>query len=111
MKTHLGQMMEKQRLKDMHNKISALASSYLVLIKEGNKDQAEEAREKAKSEFHKIGPEMAKLANQVKGNAPALVETFLSAVEGIFLSGKTGVDPAKMNAFHQANAAFEKEFP
>ena len=100
--------LEKQQLRDCFKKLFGQVGSYLVLIEEGSMHQAVHARNIAKSDFHKIGPEMKKMAFQAGEKFPLLIEQFLAAVEGVVLSATGNVDAATIKEFNAASRALEK---
>jgi hypothetical protein len=102
--------LEKQQLKDWHQKLSALVGSYLVLIEEGKAAQAESARDQSKSAFHKFGPEMKKSAFALGEKFPELVGQYLESVEAINLSSTSFIDAGKIKDFFEASLRLEKMF-
>jgi hypothetical protein len=75
--------LEKQMLSDFSHRISLHVGNFLVLTEEGDPTQIALAHQKAKSEFLKFGPEMYKLANQMGGVFPNIVEDFLLSIDAV----------------------------
>lgn len=74
---------EKQMLSDLEKRINLNLGNYLVLTEEGDPTQIALAQQKAKSEFHKFGPEMHRIAQKVGGRIPDVVSTYLESVDSV----------------------------
>lgn len=94
--------LQKQQLKDLERQISMEVSAYLVLIEEGTLEQADLARQRAKSHFLKYGDELQKLASSMGGKYGKLAEEYLSSVDEIIHTPFSLVDPAKTAAYFRA---------
>jgi hypothetical protein len=86
------QMLQKQLLGDLERRISMNLGSFLVLTEEGDPTQIALAHQKAKSEFRKFGPEMAKIANVIGGDLPNVVHEYLDSVDILLHSNLAWLD-------------------
>lgn len=76
-------LMAKQMLNDLKQRISLNVGNFLVLSEEGDPGQIALAHQKAKSEFLKFGPEMHKIAVHLEGNLVQFVDEYLESVDSI----------------------------
>jgi hypothetical protein len=74
-------VLEKQMIVDLEKRISLNVGNFLVLTEEGDPTQIALAHQKAKSEFIKFGPEMARIAQRLGGEVSYVVAEFLDSVD------------------------------
>jgi hypothetical protein len=72
---------EMEQIEKIEQRISLHVDSFLVLSEEGDPTQIALAFQRAKSEFLKGGPEMHRLAVQIGGDLPTIVDDFLESVD------------------------------
>ncbi len=101
--------LNKQALRDLEHKISREVSSLILLIEEGNPQQIEAAKGKAKSDYMKHSDEMQKLAQQMGDRYSKAVRDFLDSVDVIVHSSSAWVDEAKVRNCYNMTQKLEKE--
>ena len=99
--------LEKQKLRDLENKINLEVGSFLVLIEEGTAEQADMAKIRAKSEYLKHGDEMQKLAFKLGDGFPESVDDYLDSVDAIVHSSLSWVDEATTTHYYKATKHLE----
>jgi hypothetical protein len=102
-------LVEKQQLGDLEHLISMNVGNFLVLLEEGNPDQIDQAKLKARNDLIKFGIEMQKLAEKIGGNCPVAVDKFLQSVDEILHSAAGWIDEAKIARCFSATQKLEKE--
>ena len=91
--------LDKQKMRDLENKINLEVGSFLVLIEEGTEEQADLAKIRAKSEYLKFGPEMQKLAFKLGSRFPEAVDDYLDSIDAIVHSSLSWVDESTVAAY------------
>lgn len=91
--------LEKQMLVDLEKLISLNVGQYLVLTEEGDPTQIALAHQRAKNEFNKFAPEMAKIAAHLNGEISYFVADFLDSVD-IVLHNELLDDDKISRCFH-----------
>jgi len=76
-------LIDRQRLNDLEQRISMNVGNFLVLSEEGSPAQIALAHQKAKSEFLKCGPEMHRIAVHLGGSLVQFVDEFLESVDSV----------------------------
>jgi len=104
-----GLKIQKQQLYDWQHKLSGDIGSLIVFIEEGQKDQVEQARIKAKSNFHKFAPEMQKLASGMGEKFAKAVREYLDSIDTIIHSEPGWLDDEKIKHCYTATEKLEKE--
>ncbi|MCI0382532.1 MAG: hypothetical protein L0207_05740 [Chlamydiae bacterium] len=99
---------KKQELWDIEHLISADLGTFFLMNEEGQTNQIETARQKARSDFLKHRSDMQKIAREMGGEFPQVVQRFISSVDEILHSGQW-VDQSKINAFHQISKNLEEQ--
>jgi hypothetical protein len=74
---------EMELLKKYERQISLYVDSYLVLSEEGDPTQIALARQKAKNEFLKYGPEIHRIAAEIGGDLSIFVADFLESIDTV----------------------------
>ncbi|MGE5195885.1 MAG: hypothetical protein ACM3JI_00975 [Anaerolineae bacterium] len=87
-------MTSKQKLEDLEHKINADLGDFLVLNEEGNQEQIDHARHKAKNDLLKFGPDMYKIASEMGGKYPNYVDEYLESIDSILHSPAGWIDNA-----------------
>ena len=106
-KTHHARVVEKQQLVDLEKKLSMDIGQFLVLSEEGNASQTDHARQKARTDLIKYGPDMQKLAQQIGGPFPRYVDNFLDSVDDLLHTAM--IDPAKISLLYHSTQQLEDE--
>jgi hypothetical protein len=101
--------LQKQLLGDLERRISMYVGSFLVLTEEGDPTQIALAHQKAKSEFLKFAPEMAKVANNIGGSLPEIVHEFLDSVDFLLHSNTAWLDEDTISHCFNATQKLESE--
>jgi len=96
----------RQELHDYWHKLNSAMGDYLVLLEQG--ESSGEAHEKAHSTFHKWGPEMRRVANQLGNRTPKIVNDYLDSMESILHSQEAFVDRAKVTMHFEKNQRLQK---
>lgn len=102
-------VMYKQQMEDLEKKISMDLGSFLVLSEEGTSEQTAQARQKARNDLIKFGPDMQKLAEEMGGTYPKTVGDFLDSVEEILHSAVGWIDEAKIAHCYHVTEKLEKQ--
>lgn len=108
-KTAGSKALNKQQLHDLELKLSTDINSYLVLNEEGSAQQAEHARVKAKSDLLKFGPDMKKISQEIGGNLPVAVDSFLSSIDSIVHAHNGFLDEQRISDCYKATENLERE--
>ncbi len=101
--------MQRQILHDLQHKISSHVGSFLVLLKEGNGSQVQEAQSRAKMLLLKIAPEMQHVATLMGDRCAEIVQRYLSLVDRLLHSTPLSLDPALINDCFTLSLQLEKE--
>jgi len=104
-----GLKLQKQQLCDWQHMLSSDIGSIIVLIEEGKKEQVEQARLKAKSDFIKFGPEMQKLASAMGEKFAKAVREYLDSLDSIIHSTPSWMDDEKIKHCYTVTEKLEKE--
>jgi len=107
--THHERVLEKQKLADLEHRISIDMGNFLVLLEEGTPQQIDLAKQKARTDLIKFGPDMQKMAEKIGGKLPSAVEDFLMSVDTILHSASGWVDEAKISNCYNVTQKLEKE--
>ncbi len=101
---------QKQQLSDMEKRISMQIGNFLVLIEEGTPVQISMAKQRARSELLKIGPDMEKTAQSISSKMSMIVREFLDSIDSILHSGtdSSWIDEAKITRCFNATQKLEK---
>lgn len=102
-------LLQKQALKDLEHRMKTSVSSLLLCLEQGNPQQFEVEKLKVRSEFHKHGDEMSKLALDLGQRYTSAVKHFLESVDTIIHTEASWVDQEKVRQCYQATQALEKE--
>ena len=100
---------EKQKIIDLQHRLSASVGDFLVLLNEGNSQQIEHAKAKAKSDFLKYAPEMQHTAESLGGKFYRAVEDFLESIDMILHSAPGWIDEEKIARCYDSTQKLEKE--
>lgn len=100
---------QKQALRDLEHKISSEISSLILQCEEGNEQQIEAAKMKAKSGYLKYCDEMQKIAQRMGDRYTKAVRDFLDSVDIIVHSNSTWIDEAKVRNCYNMTQKLEKE--
>ncbi len=95
-------------MSDAKRRIGIQMGNYLVLLEEGTFEQTALAKQKARSELLKIGPELEKLASELGGKFTACVRDFLDSIDQILYSASNLIDEAKTVRYFHAEQKFAK---
>ncbi len=98
----------RQQMNDEKRRLTMHIGNYLVLLEEGTPEQISLAKQKARSELLKLGPEMEKLAADMGEKYSVLLREFLDSTEGILYSATGWIDEAKITLYFNAEQKFEK---
>lgn len=98
----------RQQMSDEKRRISMHIGNFLVLLEEGTPEQAALAKQKARSELLKIGPELEKLAGDMGEKYSLLIRDFLDSIDGILYSAAGWIDAAKITNYFSAEQKLEK---
>lgn len=98
----------RQQIKDAKRRISIYLGNYLVLLEEGTQQQIALAKQKAKNEVLKIGPELEKLGQSLGEKYALLVHSFLDSIDSILYESAKWIDEAKTTAYFSAEQKLEK---
>lgn len=99
---------QKQQLLDLQRQITQDIGSLIVLIEEGNQEQIIAAKNKAKSDFLKHGPELRQVAQELGGRFPKKAEEFLKSVDDIVHSALNAIDESVVKEYFDSNIRLEK---
>lgn len=99
----------KQSLRDLEHKISSEVSGLVLLCEEGNQNQIEAAKQKAKSGYLKYGDEMQKIAQELGARYTRAVRDFLDSVDIIVHSDSHWIDEAKVRHCYTMTEKLTKE--
>lgn len=99
----------KQALRDLEHKISSEVSNLVLLCEEGNQNQIETARQKAKSGYLKYSDEMQKIAQELGNRYTKAVREFLNSVDIIVHSDSQWIDEAKVRHCYTMTEKLTKE--
>jgi hypothetical protein len=99
---------EKQKLSDLHRRMSMNVGALLVLFEEGNPQQIAMAGQKAKMDLLKYGPEMLKLSQTMGGTYARVVENYLHSIDNIVHSAAGWVDEAKITHCYHMTQEIER---
>jgi hypothetical protein len=99
----------KQELHDLEHQLSREINSLLLLFKEGNAEQIENAKLKAKSDLLKHSEEMQKVAQHLGDRFTRAVRDFLDSADLIVHSESKWIDEAKVRRCYLAIQTLEKE--
>jgi hypothetical protein len=102
-------MIERQQLSDLGHQMNMDLGHFLVLLEEGTSEQIDEAKQKAKNNLIKFGPDMQKLAEHIGGTCPSVVEHFLDSIDIVLHSAAGWVDEAMISHCYNAAQKLEKE--
>jgi hypothetical protein len=108
LKPHRGQDLLLQQMADTKRRIGIHMGNYLVLLEEGTFEQMAIAKQKARSELLKMGPELEKLALELGGKFTACVRDFLDSVDQILYSASNLIDQAKTVRYFHAEQKLAK---
>ena len=97
-----------QEFKDLVRRIDAEVGGFLVLVKEGNWQQAEQAQIKAKTALLKYGQDLRKLATHLGNPVAESANKFLNAADQLVHSRVQWVDPASISRYREANELIHK---
>ncbi len=98
-----------QELKDLEHKISSDIGDYIILIAEGTKEQIELAKQKARSDFLKFGPDMQKIAETMGVPMAKYVETYLGSINAILHASTDWIDEATIAECFQATKRLDEK--
>jgi len=98
----------RQQMIDEKRRISMHIGNFLVLLEEGTAEQAALAKQKARSEIHKVGPELEKIAAEYGDKYVDLVADFIDAAEGIIYSASEWIDQAIITRYFSSEQKLEK---
>lgn len=104
-----SKVLNKQQLHDLELKLSTDINSFLVLNEEGSATQAEHAKQKAKSDLLKFGPDMKKISQEIGGNLPQAVDSFLNSIDIIVHAHAGFLDEQKISECYRATEMLERE--
>jgi hypothetical protein len=79
-----------------------------VLLEEGTPRQIDMSKSKAKTTLIKFAPEMFKLADELGGQFPKVVEDYLYSIDDIVHTMTGWIDSAKIKACYKATQKLEK---
>lgn len=99
---------EKQKLSDLEHLVSMDAGTFLVLLEEGTAQQVDLSKQKAKTTLLKYAPEMVKIAQELGGLFPKVVEDFLNSVDEIVHTATGWIDTAKIKECYKSTQKLEK---
>lgn len=100
---------QKQALRDLEHKISSEISSLILQCEEGNEQQIQDAKMKAKSGYLKHSDEMQKIAQHMGDRYSKAVRDFLDSVDMIVHCNSTWIDEAKVRNCYNMTQKLEKE--
>lgn len=101
--------LQKQTLKDISHKISTDVSNLILLCEEGNEQQIQAAKLKAKSGYLKHSDEMQKIAQHMGVRYAKVVRDFLNSIDTIVHCNSTWIDEAKIRNCYDMTQKLEKE--
>jgi hypothetical protein len=104
-----GQDLLKQKMADLEHRLSIDVGSLLVLLSEGSAEQVALAGRKTKNDLIKYGPDMQKLAEEVGGRLPSVVDEYLDSVDSIVHSATGWIDEAKITHCYNMTQKLQKE--
>ncbi len=107
--SHHERSIEKQQLSDLEHRIAMDLGNFLVLLEEGSTLQAEHAKQRAKSDLIKFGPDMQKIAEKIGGKIPFVVDAFLESIDMVLHTGVGWIDEAKISECYRVTQKLEKE--
>lgn len=106
--------LNKQKLKDLEHQLKADVGELIVLLKEGSKEEAMKSSQKTKNDLVKYGPDMEKVAAEIGGRMPKIVNEFLHTVDTLLHTSDSAsemltlwVDDAKINSCYNATQKLE----
>jgi hypothetical protein len=106
--------LNKQKLIDLEHQLKADVGELLVLLKEGSQEDVIKTSQKTKSDLSKFGPDMEKVAAEIGGRFPKMVNEFLHTVDNIVRHPSTPienntlwVDEAKIQSCYTATQRLE----
>ena len=106
---HSAVTLQRQQLGDLEHKLSMDIGSYLVLNHEGSQEQIEMARQRARMDLLKYGPDMQKLAYEIGGSMPEVVQKFISSLDDIVHAGMGWIDEQQLHHCFKASETLENE--
>ncbi len=98
-----------QELLDLEHKIRADFGTFLVLKEEGNHMQIERAKQKARTDLLKYGPDMSRIAQKLGGSLPRAVHNFLQSIDAVIHSATGWIDDDKIIHCYNSTEALEHE--
>ena len=106
--------LNKQKLIDLEHQIKADVGEFLVLVKEGSQEAAIKTSQKTKSDLMKMGPDMEKVAGEIGGRLPKIVNEFLHTIDSLLHTPPSPsdslnlwIDDAKINSCYSATQKLE----
>lgn len=88
---------QKQQLKDFEHLLSMDLGSLLVLLEEGTKKQAEQARAKMGSDLRKYGSDLEEVGRALGEDFPTVIRDYIKNMIQISQNTATDIDPAILN--------------
>lgn len=99
----------RQILHDLQHKISSNVGSLLVLMKEGKQDLAQEAQNRARTDFLKLSPQMSQTAQHLGERYTLIVGKYLEIVDRLIHSNTLSIDPSIISQCYEVTERLEKE--
>lgn len=103
-----GLSLHKQSLYDLHHKLGAPLSRYLILLEEGKTPLIEEAKQKAKGCYLKYAEEMKKIAQIIGTPCFIAVKDYLETVDLILRAHQIEIDQGKVRQCYEMTRKLEK---
>jgi hypothetical protein len=99
----------KQKMADIEHRMSLDVGALLVLISEGTPQQVILANQRTKSDLIKFGPDMQKIALEMGGKIPKIVDDYLDSIDSIVHSATGWIDEAKIVHCYNMTQKLQKE--
>ena len=102
-------ILERQMLNDLEQRININVGSFLVLSEEGDPQQIAFAHQQAKTEFLKFGPEMHKIAMRIGGPITQAVDEYLASIDMLLHCPATWIDEDKITHCYHTTQRLDAE--
>lgn len=109
MNNEKGIIIEKQKLSDIQRLINTNVNNFLVLIEEGAPKQVDLAKQKARMDLIKFGPDMQKIAEKMGEIYSDAVHAYLESVDSIVHSTQNMIDHAQISHCFQMSQNLERQ--
>ena len=101
--------LQKQQLKDFEHTLNMDLNTYIVLAKEGNFKQINEAKMKLRSHLLKYGSSMEAIGRDIGEGFPELIANYLKAVKKVLDSTTAQLDDSLLNHHRHCSLELQKK--